>query len=159
MEQWRVRTRDILTNACQSFLAETSGWVSVKEISDATSFRPDAVKKSLKALADADLVELSGDKARGKLTGKVIQFLPLTPATVPMRVALRNYWDKWISGSKRVAVKRQIVRLSKASLDQYRQHLEKAVELSAVYGNPSEDRHSSAVYFVDGSIFRIFPKE
>lgn len=159
MEQWRIRTHDMLTNACQSFLAETEGWVTVKEISAATGFRADAVKKSLKALADGDMVEFSGDKARGKLTGKVIQFLPLTPATAPMRVALRNYWDKWLGGCKQLVVKRQIVRMSKASLDQYRQHLEKAVELAAVYGNPGEDRHGSSVYFVDASVFKIFPKD
>lgn len=159
LEQWRVRTRDMLTNACQSFLAETEGWVTVKEISEATKFRPDAVRKSLKALAAGGLIDLSGDKARGKLTGKVIQLLPLTPATFPIRVALKNHWDKWLNGCKQVALKRHVVRMSKASLDQYRQHLEKAVDLAAVYGNPGEDRHGSAVYFVEGSVYKIFPKD
>lgn len=159
MEQWRLRTRDLVTNVCQSFLTETEGWVTVRELSEATGFKPEAVRKAVKTLAAGGLADLSGDKARGKLTGKVVQLLPLTPATAPIRVAIRGYWDKWLSESKRVALKRQIVRMNQSSLDQYRQHLEKAVDLAAIYSNPGEDRHSSAVYSVDASIFKIFPKK
>lgn len=159
MEQWRARTRDALTNFCQSCLSETEGWMTVKELSEGTGFRPAEVRKSLKLLAGAGLAEFAGDRARGKFTGKVVQLLPLTPATAPLRVALRGHWDGWLRNSKRVALKRYVLRLTKASLDQYRQHLEKAVNLAAVYGDAAADRRDSAVYFVEGAIYKIFPRQ
>lgn len=159
MEQWRARSRDLLTNLCQSCLTETEGWVSVKELAEGTGFKPEAVRSSLKALAVCGLADFEKDKARGKLTGKVVQMLPFTPATAPIRVAIRGYWDKWLESSPCVSLKRQVVRLSKRSLGQYQPHLEKAVDLAAIYGNPGEGRHDSALYFVDAGIYKIFPKD
>lgn len=159
MEQWKTRSRDLLTNLCQSCLAETEGWLSVKELSEGAGFKPEAVRSSLKALAACGLADFEKDKARGKLTGRVVQILPFTPATAPIRVAIRGYWDKWLENSPCVSLKRQIVRLSKSSLAQYQPHLEKAVNLAAVYGNPGESRHDSALYFVDAGIYKIFPKK
>ena len=51
MEQWKLRTRDMVTHICQTFLADTAGWVTVRELSDATRFKPEEIRKSLKALA------------------------------------------------------------------------------------------------------------
>ena len=159
LEQWKVRTRDMVTHVCQWFLADTAGWVTVKEMSEATKFKPDAVRKALKALASGGLIDFSKDKARGRFAGKVIQLLPWTPATAAIRVALRNNVDTWLADSKLAAMKRMTVRMTKANLNTYRQHLEKAVNLASVYGNAEENRQDSAIYLIDASIFQILPKD
>ncbi|MDD5210495.1 MAG: hypothetical protein PHV36_13980 [Elusimicrobiales bacterium] len=159
MDQWKLRCRDMVTHICQAFLSETAGWVTVKELSEATKFKPEEIKKALKALASGGLIELSKDKARGKFTGKIIQLLPMTPATAGIRAALYKNWNTWIEDCKRVAQRRVTVRMSKASLDQYRQHLAKAVNLANIYGNAEENRKDSAIYFVDATIFQILPKD
>ena len=159
MDQWALRVRDMVTHVCQSYLANTSGWVTVKELSEATKFSPAAVKKALKALKDGGLVDFSKDKARTLFEGKVIQLLPLTPATEPIRMALRKNWDGWLENSKRIGSKRRTIRLNKENLGQYRQHLDNAINLAEIYANPAEDRKESAVYLVDTSIFQVFPKE
>ncbi|MCX5784139.1 MAG: hypothetical protein NTX59_00465 [Elusimicrobia bacterium] len=158
LEQWKLRTRDMVTHICQSYLADTAGWVTVREMSDATKFKPEAIRKALKALASGGLVDFSKDKARGRFTGKIIQLLPWTPATAAIRVALRNNWNMWLADSSLAAMKRQTVRMTKANLNIYRQHLEKAVNLAAVYGNAEENREDSAIYLIDASIFQIIPR-
>ena len=159
LEQWKVRTRDLVTHICQNFLADTAGWVTVRELSDATKFKPEAIKKALKALAAGKLIEFSGEKARGLFTEKKIQVLPMTPATGGIRAALLNNWNTWLSDSRRVGMKRMTFRMTKANLDVYRQHLAKAVNLAAIYDNPAENRQNSAIYLVDASIFKVLPKD
>lgn len=159
LEQWKARTRDMVTQICQSFLANTMGWVTVRELSDAAKFKPEAIRKALKALASGGLVDFSGDKARSLFAGKMIQIPPMTPGTAAIRAALRNNWDTWLADSRLAANKRLIVRMTKANLDLYRQHLEKAVNLAAVYGNAEENRRDSAVYFIDASVFQILPRD
>ena len=159
MDQWALRVRDMVTHVCQSYLANTAGWVTVKELAEATKFAPAAIKKALKALKDGGLADFSKDKARTLFEGKVIQLLPLTPATAPIRMALRKNWDGWLENSKRVASKRRTIRLNKENLGQYRQHLDNAINLAEIYANPSENRKESAIYLVDTSIFQVFPKD
>ena len=159
MEQWKIRTGDMVTHICQAFLADTAGWVTVRELSDATKFKPEAVRKALKTLASGGMIDLSKDKARSQFAGKIIQLLPMTPATASIRAALLRNWNAWLEDSKRVGQKRLTVRLSKSNLDLYRQHLAKAVNLANVYGNAEENRQDSAIYFVDASIFRILPRD
>ena len=158
MEQWKLRTQDIVSHICSSYIVNTTGWVTVAELSEATKLNPEAIKKSLKAMAAGGLIELSKDKVRGKFEGRVI-LLPLTPATASIRIALRRNWDAWLADSKRVASKRRTVRLTKESLGQYQQHLEKAVNLAEIYANPSENRKNSAIYLVDNSIFQVLPRD
>ena len=158
VDQWKARTRDMVTHICQTFLVNTAGWVTVRELAQATKFKPEAVKKAFKTLAAGRLVELSGDKARSLFTGKLIKLLPATPATAAIRATIRNNWDAWLADSSRVAFKRLTVRMTKANLDLYRQHLEKAVDLSGLYTNSEDSRQDSAVYLVDASIFKIIPK-
>ncbi len=159
LEQWRLRTRDIVTHICQNFLADTAGWITVGEISEVTKFKPEEIRKALKALAAGGLVDLSGDKARGKLTGKKIRVLPMTPATGAIRAALLRNWNAWLADSKRISMKRLTFRMSKAKLEVFRQQLEKAINLAAVYDNPSENRQDSAIYLADASIFQILPRD
>jgi hypothetical protein len=159
MEQWKLRTQDMVTHICQSFLADTAGWVTVKELSDATRFKPEAIRKALKVLAAGKMADLSKDRARGKFAGKIIQLLPMTPATAGIRAALRKNWGAWLADSKLAGQKRLTVRMTKANLDLYRQHLAKAVNLANVYGNAGENRQDSAIYFVDASIFQILPRD
>jgi len=158
MEQWKLRSRDMVTNICQVYLVNTTGWVTVRELSEATKFKPEAIRKALKALAFVGLIELSGDKARSPLTQKMIKPMPMTPATAAVNAALRNNWKAWLADSKLIDAKRMSIRMTKASLDIYRQHLEKTVNLSCVYGNSDENRQDSAIYYIDASIFQIFPR-
>ena len=158
LKQWKLRTGDMVTHICQNFLANTAGWVTVRELSDATRFKPEAIRKALKALASGGLIDFSNDKARGPLTAKMIQSPPTTPATAAIQAALRNNWDTWLADSKRVVLKRLTFRMTKANLELYRQHLEKAVNLVAAYESAEADRQDSAIYLVDAGIFQILPK-
>lgn len=159
LAQWKLLAADQVTNICNNFLLNTAGWVTVRELSDATKFKPEAVKKALKALAVGGLIEFSGDKARSPFVDKVIRSLPATPEVATIRVALLDHWKKWLAGSKQVNKKTMTVRLTKANLDLYRQHLEKAVDLAAVYDSSEVSRAETAVYFVSLDIFCSFPKD
>lgn len=156
-EQWKARTRDALTNLCASCILETEGWLTVRELAAGAGVPATAVRKSLRILAESGLIELSGDEARGKHAGKFVQLPPMNPATAPIRAALRGNWDAWLTKSKRSSFKRYVVRLSDDDLLEYRPRLDEAVGLAAIYGNPAADRSSSALYLVEGSIFRVFP--
>ena len=158
LEQWRLRARDTETTICQSFLVNTAGWVTVKETAAATGFKAEAVRKAFRALAAGGLIELSGEKARSPFSQNVIRPMPVTPATAAIQAATRAIWAGWLAGSKLVDSKRMTVRMTKASLDLYRQHMEKFVNLSCVYGSSEESRDDSAVYSVDASISQILPR-
>ena len=113
---------------------------------------------ALPILAAGGLVDLSGDKARSPFADKVIKAIPMTPATAKLRNRLAAYWSAWLADSHRVDKKMMTVRMTKANLDIYRQHLEKAVNLSCIYGSAGENREDSAVYFIDASIHQLYPK-
>ena len=159
MEQWKLRSRDMETNICQSFLANTAGWVTVRELSAATKFKPEAIRKALKALASGGLIDLSGDKARGRFANKVIKTLPMTPAMAAIKAAQRNLWNKWLADSKLVTLKRLTVRMTKANLALYLQHLGKTIKLSSIYANAEGNRQDSAIYLIDAGIFQILPRD
>ena len=159
LDQWKACARDIVTFMCDYYLDNTTGWVTVRELCEATKFKPEAVKKALKPLAAAKLVELSGDKARSRFEVEMVKALPLTPETAPVRAAVRGHMDTWIKDASRVEAKRLTVRLSKANLDSYREHLGKAVNLASAYSNSNESKQDSAVYLVDAAIYKILPKK
>jgi len=159
VEQWKIISRDLETNICQAFLVNTSGWVTVRELSEAARLSPEAVKKAIKALADGGLVERSGDKVRSPFVEKVIKAMPATPATAGVKAALRKLWYLWRANSRIVISKRLSLRMSKPALDAYRQHLEKAVSLSCVYGSSDENRQDSAIYSIEANIFQVFPRD
>ena len=159
LEQWKLCTRDMVTDICQTYLNETAGWVSVSELSKATKFKPKEIMKALKDLAAGGIVDLSGNKVRGKFVGKTIQLLPMTPATAEIRAALRNNCNAWLADSKLIALKRITARMGKASMHIYRQHMENAVNLAAVYGGVNEDRKDSAIYFIDARIYQYLPRD
>ena len=132
--------------------------MTVRELSDATKFKPGAIRKALKALARGKYINFTGDKARSPLANKVVKGMPDIPETAAIKASLRSYWKAWLAESKLVSTRRTTIRMTKANLEMYRQHLEKAVSLSAVYDNAEADRQDSAVYYIDASIFQIFPK-
>ena len=159
VEQWKTRSKDMVTDLCQSYLNNTAGWVTVQELAVATKFQPAAIRKAIKALAAGGLAELSGDKAKSMFSKNVIVVIPTTPATAALRTAQLDHWKRWLADSKVIDVKRMTARMSKPNLDLYRQHMEKFVELSNVYENTEDDRQNSAVYLVDSRIYQIFPRE
>jgi hypothetical protein len=158
-EQWALRSRDLETNFCLSYLVCTAGWVTVAELREATKFKEEAIKKALKALAAGKLVELKGDSARTHLAQKYVQPAPKGAFAQEVRARQRVYWQKWLAEAKLVEKKSLVVRLNKASLDLYRQQLEKAVKLAAVYHNAEENKEDSAVYHISSNIFQIYPKK
>lgn len=159
LEQWKLCSRDQLTHICMYFLFNTSGWVTVGELSETTGFKPEAVRKTLKALAAGGLIEFSGDKVRCQLADKTVTILPETPATAGIRDALINHMNEWLADAKRVSARRVTVRMSKANMEIYRQHLEKAANLAYIYCDSKESRQDSDIYLVDASIFRFIPKK
>jgi ribosomal protein L12E/L44/L45/RPP1/RPP2 len=159
LEQWKLRSRDTATTICQSFLVNTAGWVTVGEISDATGFKAAPVRQALKALAAGGLIELSGDRARSPFVQNLVRPMPATPATAAIKAASGGIWAKWLADSRLVDSKQMTIRMTKAKLDLYRQHLEKFVNLSCIYGNSEEDRRESAVYCVSASVYQILPKK
>lgn len=157
--QWKLLAGNQVTNICHNFLLNTAGWVTVRELSAATKFKPEAVRKAFQALAGGGLIEFSGEKARSPLVDKVIKSMPVTPETAAIRAALLDHWKKWLAESKLVSGKTMTVRLTKANLELYSQHLQKAMELAAVYDGSEASREETAVYFVSVDIFRSFPKD
>ncbi|MEI7530010.1 MAG: hypothetical protein WCK76_13825, partial [Elusimicrobiota bacterium] len=97
LDQWKLRTRDIVTDVCHSYLNETEGWVTLSELEKVTKFKPQAIKKAVKDMAAGGLLDLNGDKVRGKFVGKTVQLLPRTPATAGIRDALREHCDVWLA--------------------------------------------------------------
>jgi hypothetical protein len=157
-QQWKLRARDIVTYTCATFLSNTEGWVTVQELSDATKFKPELIRKALKALASGGAIEFSGDKVRDLFAKRVLKRLPMTPATAATKAALLNLKEKCTASSKFIDYKDMCVRMTKANLEIYRQHLEKAVNLASIYGNVEANRQDSAVYLMEGRIFQLFPK-
>jgi len=159
IEQWKMSARDIVTHICDYFLVATAGWVTFRELSEVTQFKPAAIKKALKALASVRLIEISGDKARSLFADKVVQPLPATPAAAAIKAAKNDLWNQWLADSKLVDAKKLTVRMTKSNMDMYRQHLVKALSLACVYANTEENRQDSAVYVIDARIFQILPRE
>ncbi len=159
IDQWKLCARDLETYICQYFLFNTAGWITVQELAQATGFRPEKIKKALKVLAAGKLAELSGDKVRGLFAEKLVELLPLTPATAPVKAELRKHLIAWMEKASRVDTKRITVRMSKANLDIYRQHMGKFVNLASIYCNSGENRQDSAVYLIDAGIFQMLPQK
>jgi len=159
IEQWKLYARDMVTHICNHFLVNTAGWVTIRELADATKFKPEAILNALKALASGGLIEFSKNKARSPFVKSVIRRLPNTPATAAINAAIRNHWKTWLADSKLVELQRITLRMPKANLDIYRQHLKKAVDLSTVYENAEENRQDSAIYVIDARIFQILPRD
>ena len=159
LEQWRLRAGNLAVNFCGNYLANTEGWSSIREVAAATGFTAAAVKNAFKALAAGGLAEFSGERARSQLTGKIEKYPPATPETAPVKKALLAQWESWLKNSPIVERKRMTVRMTRADMDAYRSHLQQAVGLANIYENPGEDRDNSAVYLVDGTIYKIFPRK
>ena len=159
VEQWQLCARDLMTYIIQYFLFNTSGRVTVTELAGATGFKPEAVRKAVKALSAAGLADFSGDKVQGLFAKKLVELLPATPATASIKAALRAHAIKWHEGSKRVDGRRIIVRMSKANLAIYREHLLKAINLASIYSNSEEDLKDSCIYSMDAGIYQMIPRD
>ncbi|HAH32785.1 MAG TPA: hypothetical protein DCL44_10775 [Elusimicrobia bacterium] len=159
LEQWKLRARDTVTHICQIFLVNTTGWVPVRELAEATGFKPEEIRKALKALASGGLIEFSVDKARSLFADKVIKALPKTPETAQIRVAMRKNWNTWLADSKLAGTKTLTLRMTKANFDIYFQHLEKAVDLACIYEEPEANKQESEIYYIRADIFSVLPRD
>ena len=88
----------------------------------------------------------------------MIQLLPMTPATAAIRIALRNNWNTWLADSKLVTMKRLTVRMTKANLNIYRQHLKKAVSLAPSMAMPKKAGTSQPSILLTPAYSRSCPK-
>jgi len=159
IEQWKLCSRDIVTNLCQNFLTNTAGWVTIRELSDATRFKPEVIRKALKALALGGVIDFQGDKARSPFAQKMIKLMPMTPATAAIKAAISDHWKTWLADSKLIDTKGITVRMTKANLDIFLQHLKKTVTMAAIYHNAEENRQDSAIYLINANVFQILPKD
>lgn len=157
LEQWRLRASDMAVHICHIYLVNTTGWVSEAELARATGFSPAVLRKALGALARGGLAELGKGKARSPFTKKVVRPMPSIPATAGLKAALNDIWARWLAGARQVDSRRMTFRMTRANLDKYRQHLEKAVSIACLYANSDEDRAASEIYSVETGIYRIFP--
>lgn len=156
LDQWKLRARSAANHICHVYIVNTAGWVTEAELMEATGFSRADVRKTLKALSAGGLVELSRDRARSPFVKKVINAMPVTPATAGVKAALRDIWSAWLARSPLVDSTRITFRMTKANLAKYRQHLAKAVDLACLYANSEEDRDNSAVYSVEAGIYQVF---
>ena len=157
--QWKASARDLATQIINYYLVDTAGWVTVRELAEATRFKPEAIKKALKALAAAKLVDTSGDKARSRLAGKIVNAIPNIPETAAIKAAVNANVEAGLAGAKVVGGTSMSLRMTKANARLYSQHLANAVNLASVYSDCEADRQESAVYSIDTKIFRFAPKD
>ena len=59
----------------------------------------------------------------------------------------------WMAGAKVVDRKIMSLRMTKASIEEYRRHLETAINLASVYRAPDTDKEESEIYYIRGEIF------
>ncbi len=154
--QWRVLAADPTAYYCHVYLVNTPGWSGADEIADALALPATTVKKALKALSTAKIIEFVGARARSPFVYKYLQTLPLLPATVHLKSPILKSREAFAAGRGLLALRRNVTtRMTKAGLDRYFQKLAETVTLSGVYGD-AEKSDDSDVYFVDARIFKIF---
>ncbi|MDD2805908.1 MAG: hypothetical protein PHV33_10155 [Elusimicrobiales bacterium] len=158
LRQWELLAKDMVTDITNDVLVDTTGWVTVEELAEATGFKPEAVKKAYKTLASAGLADISGDKARSRLSGKVINAPPRIPETIKLKIALQEHMETWLAGAEIVDRNCMSLRMTKGAVDKYRRHLETAVNLANVYGDPEANRKESAIYAIRTRIYRVAPR-
>ncbi len=158
LKQWELLAGDLVTDITNDLLVDTPGWMTVLELAAESGFKPEAVKKAFKALASGGLADLSGDKARSRLAGKVVNPPPRIPETARLTSALREHMETWLAGAETVDRKSMSLRMTKAALEKYRRHLETAVNLASVYGDPGADRRESAIYSINTRVYRLTPR-
>ncbi len=159
MEQLKIIVQNKVNCFCNIILSETNAWLTVKELSKGLGFNAKEIKKSLKALAGCKLAEISGDKARGAYVGKIITMMPISPVTLPLRKALRTYYNAFLAQKKPLMGRRCFVRMSQSAMKSYSNHLRKVIDLGEVYGNSNESKENSAIYFIDARLVELFPKK
>lgn len=155
LEQWELLAKDRAAYICQHFLTNTEGWTSLPELAQAAGLSVAGAKLAIRKLAAAGLAELSGEKVLGKFAGRAVQPLPATPATAAVKAGLAKNWSAMLAGAALVATQRRTVRMTKAGLELYRQHLERAVSLCEIYSDSAEDRKNSDIYAVETGIFDV----
>lgn len=159
LDQWRLRSRDLETCVCQNYIVNTAGWVSVRELAQATGFAAGKIKKALALLRAARLVEADGERVRSPYSGNVIRPLPATPDGAAAKALFKRHMDKWLECARVVGAGRMTMRMTRANFELYRQHLENFVNLACVYSSSAEDRAESGIYCVDAALYSLFPRD
>lgn len=155
-EQYALLARDEATYACHVVLANTSGWIELRELSDMLGLPPADVGRRLADLARAALAQVRGGKARSPLAGKYIMPPLSSPAAAFSASRLRKHRDEWLRRrGKSVHQAYLILRAPRSRFQDYLPHLSDVVAMSALYGDV-ERAADSELYLVEGKVTRLF---
>lgn len=156
LRQWRLLAADPTAYYCHVYLINSPGWCGEDEVARAVKQTVGRVRRSLKALAAARIVELKGAKARSPMAYKCLQALPALPELLPIRAPILKSREEFAAGRGTLVHHRNVTtRLSLSGMERYFLKLSETVALAGVCGN-AEKADDTDVYFVDARIFRVF---
>jgi hypothetical protein len=157
VEQWKLLSDDYEAHRLHTLLGNTSGWLTMADISRSSGLKTLEVRRALKALARAGLARVSGEKAQSALAGLYWEAPPLLPELVGVNSALRRHVEKWTArAAQPIIIPPVTARLKTSHVQEYARHLEEAVNLAAAFGD-DEPSAESAVYMGRAQLFRVFP--
>ncbi|MCX5796180.1 MAG: hypothetical protein NTY77_11845 [Elusimicrobia bacterium] len=156
LEQWRALAANAANYSCYLLVMTTPEWWPVKLVARRTGLSMPVARRAVKALAAAGVFKLEGDRVRSA-TGpeKVIQPLPLTPATAGLKASLQRRFQDIVETKGRIVFRRMVkFRTPKPNLDQYLPHLDDAISLAAVF----EDLESKEgnLYLMESRLWSLF---
>lgn len=155
-EQYALLARDEATYACHVVLANTSGWVEIRELSRMLGLPPADLGRRLAELARAALAQVRDGKARSPLAGKYVMPPLSSPAAAFSASRLRKHRDEWLRRrGKSVHQAYLILRAPQSRFRDYLPHLSDVVAMSALYGDV-ERAADSELYLVEGKVTRLF---
>lgn len=156
LKQWRVLSGDPIAYYCHVYLINTPGYREEAEIVSGLELPAAQVRRALKSLAKARIVELSGTRARSPFAYKYLQTLPLLPATLHLRAPIMKAREAFAGARGRLVHRKNVTtRMSAAKLGGYFERLSETVSVSGLFGD-ADKAADTAGYFIDARVFKIF---
>lgn len=156
LRQWRLLAADPAAYYCHVYLINSPGWSGEAEVARAVNLPAGRVRRALKALAAARIVEAKGGKARSPMAYKCLQALPPLPELLPIRAPILRSREEFAAGRGTLVQRRNVTtRMSRSGMERYFLKLSETVALAGVCGN-AEKADDTDVYFVDARVFRVF---
>lgn len=153
--QLRLLAVDKDAYACHMYLVNTPGFSTFDAIARACRLTGARTDAALKALAREKLVEVSGGRARSRLSYKVVKL----PATTPENSGVIAAWLKHRKGllesSKVIRDMCMTSRVTTRDMERYIPYIRHSLDLLNVYGDV-EKSADSRVYAVEIKIAEMF---